>query len=291
MYPVKVSIITRTRDREQFLARAMASVLGQVDAPAWEWIVVNDAGDPGKVEAVLQTAREQFPEQVQVLHLPASRGMEHASNRGIERASGELLVIHDDDDSWEPAFLRKMSAWLDAPEHLDFAGVVCHSLAVDEVVEGDCIHSRRQYPFNTWLQAVDPWTVLEENPCPPISFMFRRSAYDETGPFDEELPVLGDWEFNVRVILRHPVGILPELLARYHHRPRGSTGSSANSITAGHDTHRHWESVLRDRWRTAPPIGALPHFGQLAAAAGHIKASRDRLDRLLSLPIRPGPQV
>ena len=28
---------------------------------------------------------------------------------------------------------------------------------------------------------------------------------------------------------------------------------------------------------------------QLAAAAGPIKASRDRLDRLLSLPIRPGP--
>ncbi|MEX0325648.1 MAG: glycosyltransferase family 2 protein [Puniceicoccaceae bacterium] len=289
MNQAKVSIITRTRDRELFLARAMASVLGQVDPPAWEWIVVNDAGDPATVEAVLREAREQFPEQLQVLHLPESRGMEHASNRGIEQATGEFLIIHDDDDSWEPDFLRRMTAWLEAPAHRQYAGVVCHSLLVEEVIEGDRIVINKQMPFNPWLQEVDPWMVLEENPYPPISFLFRRLAYDEAGPFDEELPVLGDWEFNVRLILRHPLGLLPEMLARYHHRPRGSTGSTANSITAGHDTHRHWENVLRDRWRQAPPLEGLPCFGQLAAAAGNIRKIRVRLDQLLSLPIRPGP--
>ncbi|MEX0330290.1 MAG: glycosyltransferase family 2 protein [Puniceicoccaceae bacterium] len=289
MSQAKVSIITRTRDRELFLARAAASVLGQRNAPPWEWIVVNDAGDRDAVEAVLREAREQYPDQIQILHLAESKGMEHASNRGIEQATGEFLVIHDDDDSWRPAFLESMVAWLDAPAHRDFAGVVCHAQRVEERLQEDAITIQEESPFNTWLETIDPWTVLEENPFPPISFLFRRWAYEEAGPFDEGLPVLGDWEFNVRLILKWPLGLLPEVLANYHHRPRSATGSAANSITAGHNTHRHWESVLRQRWAKEEPDPDLPAFRELASVAGHIKGSRDRLDRLLSLPIRPGP--
>jgi glycosyltransferase involved in cell wall biosynthesis len=284
-----VSIITRTKDREQFLSRAVQSVLGQVDAPNWEWIVVNDAGDKTAVEAIIARVPQELANRVKVIHLPESKGMEHASNQGIQQARGEYLVIHDDDDSWHPDFLRQMTAWLDREENEAFAGVVCHSKRIEETVEADGIRIHSETPFNTWLASIDPWTILEENPYPPISFMFRRSAYEEVGPFDESLPVLGDWEFNVRLILRWPLGILPEMLAHYHHRPRSATGASANSITAGHDTHRHWEKVLRERWRQSPPLPGLESFGALASVAGSIKADRDRLDRLFSLPIRPGP--
>ena len=211
------------------------------------------------------------------------------TNPGMAAAKGAFAVIHDDDDSWEPTFLKEMTAWLDDPEHSACAGVACHSQRVEETVDAEGIHLQRSTPFNTWLQELDPWTMLEENPFPPISFMFRRSAYDEAGPFDEGLPVLGDWEFNLRLILRWPLGLLPKVLANYHHRPRSATGSAANSITAGHDTHRHWESVLRERWKKEAPGKGLPAFGALSSIAGEIKASRDRLDRLLSLPIRPGP--
>ena len=285
----KVSIITRTRNRDLFLRRAAQSVLGQQDAPAWEWIVVNDGGERQNVEAALAEAQRQHPSRIRILHLSRSNGMEHASNRGIELASGQFLSIHDDDDSWAPAFMREMVAWLEDPANGKFAGVVCHSLRVEEVVEEDRLITKDEAPFNTWLKELDPWTILEENPFPPISFLFRRAAYDEVGPFDESLPVLGDWEFNVRLILRGPIGVLPKVLAHYHHRPRRTTGPSANSITAGHHTHRHWEEALRSKWKESSPFSALPQFGLLAAAAGPIKASRDRLDRLFSLPIRPGP--
>ena len=287
----KVSIITRTRNREHFLARAAASVLGQQRPPAWEWIVVNDGGAPGPVEEVLADAAGRFPERIRLLHLPESRGMEHASNRGASLARGELMVIHDDDDSWDPAFLAEMSAWLDQRAHRGHAGVVCHSLRVVERVEKNIILPVEEGPFNEWLTGIDPWRLLQENCFPPISFLFRRSAYEEAGPFDETLPVLGDWEFNVRLILRWPIGVLPAPLARYHHRPRGETGPNANTITAGESDHRHWERVLRERWRKARPQVGLPAFGQLAAAAGALQQLRRDGQPTLSLPIRPGPQV
>jgi glycosyltransferase involved in cell wall biosynthesis len=287
----KVSIITRTRNRDLFLRRAAESVLGQQDAPGWEWIVVNDGGDREPVEAVMGKAVKAYPDSIHLLHLPASKGMEHASNKGIELASGEFLVIHDDDDSWDPGFLPQMVSWLDRPERAHYAGVVCHAIEVKETVENGQIKFLEERPFNSWLTEVDPWRLLEENPFPPISFLFRRSAYDTAGPFDEELPVLGDWEFNVRVILRWPIGILAEPLARYHHRPPGAPGPEANTITAGERDHLHWEKVLRQRWKEAAPAPGLPCLGQLAAAAGAVHRARKAATRTLSLPIRPGPQV
>lgn len=283
----KVSIITRTRNRPLLLQRALHSVLGQENAPPWEWIVVNDGGGREEVERILLPAGDR----VTIKHLKHSQGMEHASNCGISLSSGKYLAIHDDDDSWDSGFLREMHQWLDLPGRESYAGVVCHSIRVQEHLTDSEIKILREEPFNFWVEEILPWNVLMENPFPPISFLFRKSAYSAAGPFDESLPVLGDWEFNIRLVLRWRIGVLKKPLARYHHRDPSAKGAIANSITEGHDRHRQWEKTLRNRWLTHPPLPGIPHFGELSKIAGAIKTSRDALDRLLSLPMRPGPQV
>jgi GT2 family glycosyltransferase len=255
MQSPKISIITRTRNRPLLLARAVQSVLGQVNPPEWEWIVVNDAGDPDEVRRVLEPATTAHPDRIRQINIAASRGMEHASNTGIREANGEFLVIHDDDDSWEPAFLNRMCGWLDEPAHAALAGVVCHSVRVVEQIGEDGIHEEFRHPFNPDLNEITFWRVLQENPFPPISFVFRRGAYDAAGPFDESLPVLGDWEFNLRVLARHPVGLVPEPLALYHHRPPSVTSDYANSITEQDNRHREVETSLRERWESQNPFG------------------------------------
>jgi glycosyltransferase involved in cell wall biosynthesis len=291
----KVSIVTRTRDREQFLARAMASVLGQVQAPPWEWIIVNDAGERELVEAVLKPARARFPEAVRILHLSESKGMEHASNQGIASAQGDYVVIHDDDDSWEPGFLREMAAWLDSPENAASAGVICHSVRVVETVQPDGIEEVERHLFNGQLERLSFWEVLQENPFPPISFLFRRSVLDELGPFNEALPVLGDWEFNLRVLARHPVGVLPKALAFYHHRTGLVEAAHANTVTAANDLHRQVESRLREEWSQSNPFGAegeaFAHAVRMAGNLHRLKVSLGNLaDRTGRLPRPVEPQ-
>lgn len=257
-----VSIITRTRDRPVLLRRAVQSVLGQASPPPWEWIVVNDAGERGAVEAVLQPAREAHPERIRLLHLSESRGMEHASNQGIAASSGRFLVLHDDDDSWEPPFLHTMGAWLEDPAHADFAGVVCHTVRVVERIEDGAIQEAHRHLFNADLQAVTFWRVLKENPFPPISFLFRRSAYAAVGPFDPALPVLGDWEFNLRVLSRFPIGLLACPLAHYHHRLPGGRAEDSNTVTAQDQLHRRTEALLRSKWAESSAFGIPPeHIG------------------------------
>jgi len=288
-----VSIITRTRNRSRLLRRAAASITGQVGAPSWEWIIVNDAGDRMAVEEIASTAEARFPGQVVTLHLEASKGMEHASNRGLDRARGRYLVIHDDDDSWEPAFLRRMTAWLDHPDHLPFAGVVCHSIRIVESLTNEGVRELDRHPFNSELLEIDFWEMLQMNRYPPISFLFRRELLAETGPFNEDLPVLGDWEFNLRILARKPVGLLPEALANYHHRPPSESGDYANSITEGHDRHRTVEQFLRKQWARENPFGlSREPVGSAASIAGHLhemKISLQRMKtRLESIP-KPAP--
>lgn len=285
-----VSIITRTRDRPRFLERARDSILAQKRPPPFEWIVINDAGDPTEVKAVLAPAANILAERLIVIHLDHSNGMEHASNAALRQANGLYAAIHDDDDSWLPDFLHLMVSWMNQPDHQNFAGVVCHSVHVLESVEEEAIQPVGSGPFNDWLEEIDMWRLLQENSFPPISFLFKRSVWEELGGFDEALPVLGDWEFNIRMALRHPIGVLPKPLARYHHRVPSSNAAHANSVTAGDALHREWEGRLRERWRAHPPHPELPHFGALSRVAAAALAVKRTTSRLLSLPLRPGPQ-
>jgi glycosyltransferase involved in cell wall biosynthesis len=295
MHSPKISIITRTRNRPVLLARAVRSVISQENPPGWEWIVVNDAGNSDEVRRVLRPAVDRFPDRVKLIHLTESHGMEHASNTGIKESVGEFLVIHDDDDSWSPAFLHKMCGWLEAPEHAGYAGVVCHSVRVVEEIREDGIRELFRHPFNEELHELSFWQVLKENPFPPISFVFRRSAWREVGPFDESLPVLGDWEFNLRVLARFPVGMLTEPLAHYHHRPPSDGSDYANSITGQDNRHREVESSLRELWENENPFGipdAVMKGAVRAAPALHgMEKGLQRLsDRLRFLEPPPGPQ-
>jgi hypothetical protein len=55
--------------------------------------------------------------------------------------------------------------------------------------------------------------------------------------YDERLPVLGDWDFNVRFFEQFDVVHVDRPLAYYHHRYE-SEGPMANTIVTGHDDVR-----------------------------------------------------
>lgn len=291
-----VSIITRTRDRPLLLQRAAASVLGQVNAPTWEWIIVNDAGDPAPVDALRQDIREKHgPEKApQVIHLERSKGMEHASNSGLKAAKGPFITIHDDDDSWHPTFLNRMHGWLSPPKHAAYAGVVCQSVRVVEERKENTIEQLDEHLFNPELTSLTFWDVLKENRFPPISFCFRSRILEEVGMFNEALPVLGDWEFNLRVLARRPLAVIPEPLAYYHHRQEADDSHYANSISA-EKTHRQTERLLRQQWGRHNPFGlpvdVVAHAAQVTAHIHQIDTGLTRIQaRLNAFPVPPEAQ-
>ena len=225
----KVAVITRTRDRALFLRRAIQSVLNQTFED-WVLVVVNDGGAADDVDRVVAESAEVLRGRIKVLHHSASLGMEEASNHGIRESDSDYLVIHDDDDSWQPGFLAQTVAFLDDPHNARFGGVVTYWNVVQERVENGRIVVEREDAGDPRLFDLSLLYLAAKPHFPPISFLYRRKALSEVGLYRAENLVVGDREFNFRFFLRHPVGVIPGMLANYHLRPGVQAGQQGNSV-------------------------------------------------------------
>ncbi|MGN6523881.1 MAG: glycosyltransferase family 2 protein [Actinomycetes bacterium] len=237
-----VAVILRTRDRPLLLARALADVCAQT-FPDWHVVVVDDGGDAAEVDRLVKDCPGLIG-RVTVLHNEVSGGMEAASNQGVGAVDAEFVAVHDDDDTWHPAFLERTVA------HLRGTGdvaVAVRTEIVRERIEGDVREEVGREVFEPDVHSVSLFDLLRANRVVPISLLYRRSVHDEIGPFREDLPVVGDWEFNLRLAQSgRTVGFLDEEpLAFWHHREEAE-GSEANSVLGRADEHRDHDLEVRD---------------------------------------------
>ncbi len=273
MIGASVQIVMRTKDRPLFLARALESVTRQTHAN-WHCSVINDGGDKASVDSVVANLGNDVLEKLSVVHNESSLGMEAASNLGLRDHSADYYVIHDDDDSWEPDFLEQCVKALVSQKTSSVEGVVAHTTKVMEVVEENEIATRKT---STFLPEVTSFTiprVIQNNPFMPIAFVYSRKALDLLGGYDESLPVVGDWEFNLRFVRHFDIAYVPETTAYYHVRvePRGD--SSDNSISKAL-AHQHYRSMIINRHiRQAMDDGSLTLGHMLAAAEPGLHSNR-----------------
>lgn len=235
----------RTKDRPQFLARAVDDVLAQ-ELGAWHLVVVNDGGDPTVVREVLEQRRETLAGRADVIDMPDGGGaMEAAANAGVRQSDEEFVVIHDDDDTWAPDFLSTTVAALDADP--DAVAVAVETEIVFERLTSSGIRETGRRAFIAPAGAVTLFDLLLANRVVPIALLVRRSVYERIGYYDEALLAVGDWEFNLRLVR---LGAVPYLsgrpLAFWHQRP-AARGAASNSVFGGEDRHARFDRMVRER--------------------------------------------
>lgn len=268
-----VTVVMRTCERPVLLARAIASVRAQTFGD-WELVVVNDGGNPATVDAVVDAARAGTGAgSIRVIHLAERGGMEAASNAALRTASAGFFAIHDDDDTWHPRFLEVATGLLAGSSH---AAVVTGVTRVHETMRGSKVWPVGEERVPLSAGRVSYAGMIGGNTFPPIAALFRRSLLDAVGWFDETLPVLGDWEFNLRAV--HQGGFLfhDEPLARYHTRTPDSDEGAGNTITSRRELHHSTRALLQDRWLAEPPVNGV-NKGQLSIAALAVNLVDERL--------------
>lgn len=268
-----VAIITRTKNRPVLLRRAIESVLGQ-SFPDWIHVIVNDGGDEKVVDALVFLYSAQYDGRVHVIHNSNSLGMESASNIGIKSVSSRFISIHDDDDSWESDFLKVAVGYLESNSIPSIKGVVIHARMIREKIVDEEVFLVGSSSMNKNLTSITLPQISEVNVFMPISFVYERSALDCVGYYDENLPVIGDWDFNLRFLFRYDIGVICAELANYHIRVENKKTEYSNSVIKKkylHDLHRallinkHVRLLSRNEYG----LGALLMFGDYFFRNGH----------------------
>lgn len=242
-----VSVILRTRDRPVFLERAIKSIAGQTFKDV-TLCIINDGGDAHTVE---QITRAHLPENIGVdfLHLSSSVGQVAALNLGFEQVRRRYFAIYDDDDTWSPDFLVEMVSFLQGPSGAPFIGAVCHAQIVEESLgeNGIVIHNRRAaYRHDQVLslfKSLDTFSFPVGN-----SFLMRYESLAIASQNNSAMPVMYDFEWIIRVLLKADIAVVPKELAFYHQRnmDHEKLGATRNSIFAAADEFRRLSILLQN---------------------------------------------
>jgi len=176
-----------------------------------------------------------------------------ALNRAILQVVTPWVAFLDDDDTWAPCFLEQMGAAAAARFSSHEIGALCCRTEAhyEDEIEGRLVELGQE-PFNPNLVEITLARLVGQNLFTNNAVLWRREIFARVGGYREDIQVLEDWEFNVRVCRRYSLAVLPQTLAHYHQRPRMTGRQEANSSKHQHDAVL---AQLAQEWRAA---GLLP---------------------------------
>jgi GT2 family glycosyltransferase len=171
----RVSVVVCTHNGQSTLTECLER-LTTLKYPDFEVIVVSD----GSSDASAEIAKAHGVCLVETEH----RGLSHARNVGIAKASGEIVAFLDDDAYPDHDWLYYIAASLRANGH---AGVGGPNIAPDDDgLVAECVAAAPGGPIHVLI------SDREAEHVPGCNMAFRKSALEEIGGFDERFRVAGD---------------------------------------------------------------------------------------------------
>ena len=194
----KLSIITPSYNQAQYLEETILSVLKQNYEPL-EFIIIDGGSRDGSVDII-----RQYEDQISYWVSEKDRGQAHALNKGLEKATGDIVAYINSDDLYLPgAFAAAISYFQEHPE--------CDWLCGDTLIFGGS--------EKTTLSVADvprsaahclSWAYTAAQP----GMFWKRSLLNKG--FAEQWRYCFDHELYVRLLLAdHQCDHLPAPLAAY----------------------------------------------------------------------------
>ena len=181
-YPL-VTVITPCRNSVAYIEQTILSVINQTYRNV-EFIIVDGGSTDGTLDIV-----KKYEKSIQCTISEPDEGMYQAINKGLRRATGDIIAYLNSDDLYYPETLAKVVHCF----YLHSAADLIYG-KLDFINHASCRIFTLSYPtFNPKYFPLVNYCMIGQ----PASF-WRASLLARVGAFDETLKMASDFDFYIR---------------------------------------------------------------------------------------------
>lgn len=242
----KVSIVLPCYNGAALLGQAIESCINQTFKD-WELIIVNDCSTDNTLEVA--NAYAQKDERISVYTNEKNSKLPASLNNGFRRATGEYWTWTSDDNLLHPDMLETMVTYLD--EHKDVGFLASDEQFID--MDGKVL-GVRHLPDDLELR-------LPLNCHIGASFMYRSEVAKRIGEYREDLFLVEDFEYFLRLSDNCKLVRIPKVLYSYRDNPGSLTATRQKEIAERLVRFRlMYLSMAEKRLKNHPNLLALYYY-------------------------------
>ena len=214
----EVTIICPIYNEERFIETCIQSVLAQ-DFPIDKWeLLLVDGGSTDKTRELISPFLKQYP-NIRLLD-NVRRTAPCAMNIGIREAKGSYICRIDAHSSFPTHYISTLLRYLNELPDASNVGGVCETIPANNSLKAQAIAIACSNPLGVGNSMFRTATIQKPTEADTVPFGFwRKSLFEEMGPFDEELTRNQDDEFNARTIQHGGhIYLVPGIRIRYYAR-------------------------------------------------------------------------
>ena len=201
----KISIITPSYNQGQFISETIESVITQ-NYPNLEYIII-DGGSTDKTPEVI----EEYSNYITYWVSEPDKGQTDAINKGLKRATGEIVAWLNSDDIYEPGSFQKVADSYAANHNT-------------EIFLGDVFSFFPDGRTELWVNRFEAEDFLNRVSIHQPGVFWKKSLHDRYGYLDESFYYLMDYEFWMRTFFNSRIQKLDTVLTRFRVHDEAKTG-------------------------------------------------------------------
>jgi len=213
--PIKFSIITATFNSELTIADALNTVAMQ-SYPHIEHLIIDGKSSDKTLDIIKKHGNKNLR-----LSSEADAGIYDALNKGISKASGDVIGFLHADDVYAGSQIIEKLAKLFQEKQVDAAYGDLHYVSKSDTSK----------TIRNWISGSYNYKKLKQGWMPPHpTFFVRKEIYEKYGTFDTSFKISADYDSILRFLGKEKISIayLPEVLVKM--RLGGESNKSLSNI-------------------------------------------------------------
>lgn len=228
----QISIVLPTFNGGKYIKRSIDSILGQTYQD-WELIIVDDCSEDNTPKIVEQYGKNDS--RIKIIHNDINKGLPVSLNVGFKYSSGAFLTWTSDDNFYLPQALETMYEYLYLNND---KYMVCADMSIIDSI------LKKEYEFRSF----DETTIYYRN-CIGACFLYRRNVLEEIGEYDDELFLVEDYDYWLRIVERYGmVGHIGKILYKYQTHDKSLTATKQKQVSRKKSALRikHLDLILKN---------------------------------------------